>query len=159
MKAPLLHLASQVFDSPLAIIPEKLDVILRAVGPRLTADQTALSSLLGSGTLHSPHLDLYARHGLTLDSSGRDSSQKSYCITDEGIAILPVTGVLMKKGGWMAAFSGCSSYEQLTDALAECADDNQVRAILFDIDSPGGTTHGCFELSDLIYSMRGAKPM
>jgi hypothetical protein len=43
-RSPLLHLAQQVFDSPLAIIPEKLDTILRAVGPRLAVDQAALRS-------------------------------------------------------------------------------------------------------------------
>jgi ClpP class serine protease len=30
---------------------------------------------------------------------------------------------------------------------------------LLDIDSPGGETTGCFELSDFMYSLRGVKPM
>ena len=34
-----------------------------------------------------------------------------------------------------------------------------VRAILLDIDSPGGETAGCFDLSDYIYSVRGIKPV
>jgi ClpP class serine protease len=34
-----------------------------------------------------------------------------------------------------------------------------VGAILLDIDSPGGETTGCFELSDYIYSVRGIKPI
>ena len=38
-------------------------------------------------------------------------------------------------------------------------DDAGVRAILLDIDSPGGETTGCFELADYIYSIRGIKPV
>jgi signal peptide peptidase SppA len=37
--------------------------------------------------------------------------------------------------------------------------DERVEAILLDIDSPGGETTGCFELSDYIYSIRGMKPI
>ena len=38
-------------------------------------------------------------------------------------------------------------------------DDAGVRAILLDIDSPGGETAGCFDLADYIYSVRGIKPV
>ena len=37
--------------------------------------------------------------------------------------------------------------------------DAGVRAILLQVDSPGGETTGCLELSDYIYSLRGAKPI
>ncbi len=37
--------------------------------------------------------------------------------------------------------------------------DANVQAILLDIDSPGGETNGCFDLSDYIYSVRRAKPI
>ncbi len=43
--------------------------------------------------------------------------------------------------------------------MASAIDDSGVRAILLDIDSPGGETAGCFDLVDYIYSVRGIKPV
>ena len=37
--------------------------------------------------------------------------------------------------------------------------DESVKAILFDIDSPGGEVNGCSELADMIYNARGKKPI
>ena len=59
----------------------------------------------------------------------------------------------------MSAWSGCSSYEQIRSQVAEAVDDASVRAILLDVDSPGGETAGCFDLADYIYSVRGIKPI
>ena len=59
----------------------------------------------------------------------------------------------------MSAWSGATSYEQIQRQVASAIDDAGVRAILLDIDSPGGETTGCFELSDYIYSVRGIKPV
>ena len=159
-RAPLIHLASQVFDTPLAILPEKLDTILRAVGPRLTVDQPALDQLLESGVLRQPPRAYYDDDDDDYgSSSSSSSSSKPYKLTNDGIAIIPVSGVLLKKGGWMSALSGCSSYASISSSLAAAMKDGAVRGVLFDINSPGGTTHGCFELADEIYSYRKKKPM
>jgi len=171
-KSPLLRLASQVFDAPLMIIPEKLEVILRAVGPRLQADATAVQELITAGVLRSQsdadHTAMLKRfayydddedYGGGGNSGGNSGNRKPYRITDAGIALIPVSGVLMKKGSWMSAMSGCTSYDAITNSFNLAMDDGQVKAVLFDIDSPGGTTHGCFELSDLIYAARGTKPI
>lgn len=153
MRQPLLHLATQVFDSPLAILPEKLDVLLQYVGPRLALDDAALQELRASG-LFAPTA------GFGSDRFSRSQEEKPYQVTDAGIAIIPISGVLLKKGGFMSALSGCSSYESIRAAVTMAKDDNQVRGLLFDVNSPGGTTHGMFDLADLIYGMRGGgKPM
>jgi hypothetical protein len=43
--------------------------------------------------------------------------------------------------------------------LPDGADDPAVRAIVLDIDSPGGEVAGCFDLVDTIYAARGVKPI
>ena len=170
-KAPLAHFASLVYDTPLAIIPEKLETILHAIGPRLTVDDAALAELLESGALRT-HSDAHtdelltaapervaARYSTYADPDADPNSDKPYALTSSGIAIIPITGTLMKRGGWMASLSGCSSYESISAALSAAMDDPSVRGVLFDVDSPGGTTHGCFELADAIHGYRGSKPM
>lgn len=159
-RPPLTHLASAVFNSPLAIIPEKLEVILSSLGPRLVPDHAALRELINSGVLHSQSpLPPLPSH-LTWDEEAEGGSEhRPYRVTEQGVAIIPVQGVLMKKGSWISALSGFSSYDRIGASCQSAMLDAEVRALLLDIDSPGGTTHGCFELSDLIYSLRGEKPI
>jgi signal peptide peptidase SppA len=201
MKAPLIHVASMVFNEPLAIIPEKLEAILRAIGPRLVVDDDSLDELLRLHSIHArpmlldnavmfdaqapvPQSRIYENGtsitietpgnvglgGLTINGNGFTMAQlpeqngngedsKPYRLTPEGIAVIPVRGTLMKRFGFLSMASGCSSYASLAQAATAALEDLQVKAILFDVDSPGGTTHGCFELSDMLYQMRGDKPM
>ncbi len=141
----LSHLASRIFDTALAIQPEKLEVILHAIGPRLGADLTREEAVA---------LGVQAGMG---PAEGR--SEKTYQVTGEGIAIIPIQGTLMKKCSGLMALSGLASYARIRQQMEDARQDPEIRGILLDIDSPGGETHGCFELSDLIYSMRGEKPI
>jgi hypothetical protein len=55
--------------------------------------------------------------------------------------------------------TGCSSYAQIGGDLRDAVNDAGGRAILLQVDSPGGKTTGGLELSDFIYSIRGVKPI
>jgi signal peptide peptidase SppA len=172
MKAPLIHVASLIFNEPLAILPQKLEAILNAIGPRLVADDYALDELvrlraiptrpllvdIGSSNL------IVTGDAVVLDAqmpgpNGSGQDEKPYRLTPEGVAIIPIRGTLMKRFSWISAASGCSSYAGLGQAATQALADPQVKAVLFDVDSPGGTTHGCFELSEALYQMRGGKPI
>jgi signal peptide peptidase SppA len=155
-RSALLHITGLIFDSPLAIIPEKLESILHAIGPRLDIDQAALTDFLESR----PPSDQLSSYVDKSPAGAKSlSEERPYQILDPGVAVIPVSGTLMKKGGWMTALSGCASYESIRASI-ECAlDDPDVRGIMLDMESPGGTTHGCFELSDFIHGIRGKKPI
>jgi capsid assembly protease len=167
MKAPLLHAASQIFDQCLMVLPERLDVILRYLAPRLDSQhQSAIDRMF------SDHLLLNRTKGLpdgAMDILAFDDDydlpqsqsqpKKPYSLTSGGVAVIPIRGTLLKKSDWMSAASGLTSYASITNAFTSALDDDSVKGILFDVDSPGGTTHGCFELADLIYSSRKLKPI
>jgi len=89
-------------------------------------------------------------------SAGGDG--RDYQLVDE-VAVIGVQGVLLKKGSWLSAMSGCTSYQSLQQQIEAAIGDDRVGAILLDIDSPGGETCGCFELSDFIYGIRGEEPI
>jgi signal peptide peptidase SppA len=130
------------------IHPPKLEVIIKALGPRLGIDPEAIWA-------RSVPMDATA----TLMSRYADAAdERDYTVVD-GIAVIPVEGTLLKKNSFLSAWSGCSSYEQIQRQVASAVDDAGVRAILLDIDSPGGETAGCFDLADYLYSVRGAKPL
>jgi signal peptide peptidase SppA len=138
----LSRLASRFVNCPLMIHPPKLEVLVQALGPRLGI------APLGDLKIAEPFATAYLEA----------ADDTAYRVID-GIAVIPIQGVLTKKESWISALSGCSSYERIGGYLQDAVNDAAVRAILLQVDSPGGETTGCLELSDSIYSLRSAKPI
>lgn len=80
-------------------------------------------------------------------------------VTDRGVAIVRVDGVLMAKGSWLSRLFGVPDYESLERAVAELAADPGVRGIVLDVDSPGGQAAGCPELGAALLEARERKPL
>src|SRR3990167_2571041 len=95
---PLPHLATRIFDTPLLIAPQKLEVILGVLAPRLGLDVPPSA--------------------VAVTASER-AQRKSYEVTPEGIAIVPIEGTLVHKSYGIDALSGLRSY---TDVQAEMDD-------------------------------------
>lgn len=78
----------------------------------------------------------------------------------EGVAVIPVHGVLTYRGddifSWL--FGG-TAYDEIRAQFRSALSDPAVKAIIFDIDSPGGEAAGVFDLVDEIYQARGIKPI
>jgi signal peptide peptidase SppA len=72
--------------------------------------------------------------------------------TFDGVAVLRVSGTLYR-GMWF------DDYSDLCEAVDIALDDPAVRAIVLDIDSPGGRVAGCFEAARHIAQSRGRKPI
>jgi signal peptide peptidase SppA len=76
------------------------------------------------------------------------------------VAVIPVYGVLAPKMDMMTEISGGTSYVGLQRALHAALADDEVKAIVLDIDSPGGAVPGAQELGDEIRALRGGdKPI
>lgn len=80
-------------------------------------------------------------------------------IEDTGVALISVQGTLVQKLGSLRPWSGMTGYDGLRQAILRAHADPKVKAIVFDVDSPGGEVAGCFDLVDTIYAHRGNKPM
>lgn len=81
---------------------------------------------------------------------------KPYAFSN-GIAIIPVTGVLLNR--YPYSWGGATGYGTIRSMLAVALEDPDVKGIVFDVNSPGGMVQGCFELCDFIFDSRGTKPM
>lgn len=80
--------------------------------------------------------------------------------TEGSVALIPVYGVLAPKMDMMTAMSGGTSYSGLRSSLHAALVNDDVKAVLLDIDSPGGAVPGGEELAREIMSLRGgAKPI
>ena len=67
-----------------------------------------------------------------------NNEPKGYEIRD-GVAVLPVSGVLAKKMNLFSSISGGASYELVGRDFQQALNDPAVEAIALVIDSPGGT--------------------
>lgn len=77
----------------------------------------------------------------------------------DGVAIITAEGPLFKRANLMTEFSGASSYDVLRKDLQAAVDNLGVRAILLNIDSPGGEAAGIGELASAVKGFRGVKPI
>jgi len=89
---------------------------------------------------------------------GQDSSEYGAENIDN-VAVLPIYGTIAPKATMMSEFSGGFSCESFTKDFRAALADDSVTAIVFDVDSPGGTVTGVPELAAEILAARGKKPI
>ena len=74
------------------------------------------------------------------------------------VAVLPLSGPMIHKGGVLASLFG-TTHDGFGTAFDALMDDSGIGAVVFDVDSPGGTVAGTPELAARIRSRRGEKPI
>jgi signal peptide peptidase SppA len=141
-------LAQRLFNTPLAIAPGKAEVIMAALADRLGIGQISHLS-------HSPSMMEDDDYGYS--DPGRNP-RSGYDVVG-GIACIEVCGTLVQKLGTLRPYSGMTGYDGIRQNFLTALTDPEVKAIVLDIDSPGGEVSGCFDLVDTIYQARGTKPI
>ena len=76
-----------------------------------------------------------------------------------GVAVIPVDGVIAKRMNMLTKISGGVSTELVTRDVKAALADPSVKAIVMAIDSPGGSVDGTQELAQAIFNGRGTKPI
>ena len=76
-----------------------------------------------------------------------------------GVAVIPIHGPIVPRATLMANVSGATSSECIQGALMFALNDNSVKSIVLDIDSPGGSVLGGFECADAIHAAAQVKPV
>lgn len=141
----LPHLTQRLFNVPLALSPGKVEIIMAAL-----ADRFGLANLFKTNGECVPLS--------SIDIGTQTFEQRAYSVI-EGVAIIPIQGTLVQKSGFLQPYSGMTGYDGIRACFSMALDDPDVKAIMLDIDSPGGEVSGCFDLVDSIYSARGIKPI
>jgi len=73
-----------------------------------------------------------------------------------GAAFIPIHGLLVNRMSWSASFAtGYDFIRAQTDAALA---DDDVKRIVYDVNSSGGLAAGCFELANFMFERRGQKP-
>lgn len=79
--------------------------------------------------------------------------------TVDGVAVIPVYGVIAKRMGLMEAMSGGTSVDTLARQVRTATRDPDVNALLLDIHSPGGSVYGVPEVAQAVMAARERKPV
>lgn len=129
-----------VLTAPWAIVPDKLLEIQEIYATHLRGEKIDIRAV-------------EARLGRPLANE-----QKGYDIRD-GVAVLPLDGVIAKRANLFSQVSGGVSTELVGRDFRQALADPEVHSIVLNIDSPGGTVDGTQALAALIHGARGTKPV
>lgn len=145
-------LAQRLFNAPLAITADRIEMIIAALAQRLKVAQLIRidgSVRAFSSRIHSDAPE--ARPATAARDRGYD--------TVAGVAIVGVIGTLVQKSGTLRPTSGITGYDSIRANLLDALENSGVRAIVLDVDSGGGETAGLFDLCDFIAQARRRKPI
>jgi signal peptide peptidase SppA len=79
---------------------------------------------------------------------------------DDGIATISIEGPILRKPGLFArVIMGATDSEEIGAAIREANDRTDVKAVMLNIDSPGGTVAGTPELANAVASLNEHKPV
>lgn len=121
-----------------AIQPEKLEQIvaflaLQASGDKLSAEE--------------------------IEARISKQAQRDVARREGAVAVLPLRGVIANRMSLMSDISGGTSSEGFGRAFDLAMADDGVKAVVLDVDTPGGVVSGTDELAGKIFAARGRKPI
>lgn len=88
---------------------------------------------------------------------GRPLSNTRIASQRGNVAIIPISGPIMRYANLMSRVSGATSIQELALDFQSALDNPDIETILFDVDSPGGAVSGVQEFADHVFAARGQK--
>lgn len=144
-----LRASSLLFNQPLMVTPDVLELGVR------WANQVMNLNIINLGQGAGPAMRMGDNEGARMEMG--DGSRRGSAST--GVAVIPVHGVLVPRAANLDACETMTSYEGLRRDIRAAINDPTVERIALDIDSPGGSVAGAFELADDIRAMSQSKPI
>lgn len=150
-----------VFNRPWAVSVGFARSVLSVVARRADGQRVRLEEL--EAVLAEGRLAYAGEHDprAAATAGGARAEEQGYTITQEGVAVVPVCGALVKRTSMKSSSGDETSYEEIDEAASAAFADPLARSVLLDIDSPGGAVDGCFELCTRLREMADAyaKPL
>jgi capsid assembly protease len=131
---------TELLTSPWAILPDSLREIQQIYATHLKGDKIDLAAV--EARLGRPLANEAVRYELR-----------------NGVAVLPVEGILAPKANLFTAISGGASYQMLAQQVQGAIADSRVKAIIQYADTPGGSVAGMYEYGALLAEAAKIKPI
>ena len=124
---------------------------------------SALASRLGIQSLADAQGEILTGDKLQLSAESFNRSterDRPYQMLD-GVAVMPVSGTLVHKHGYLNPYSGMTGYDGIIARGSEAFADPEVKGVLLDMDTPGGEVAGCFDTARTLRKLADAagKPL
>jgi signal peptide peptidase SppA len=145
-----LRASGLLFNQPLLVTPDMLDLGVRWANQAMNLN---IINLGGSGA----RLGFYDDEAE--DRAALQAEQERAALASTGVQVLPVHGFLVSRGSHLNACETMTSYEGLRQQLRQAIADPLVERVALDIDTPGGSAVGAFELAADIRAMSLIKPI
>lgn len=87
---------------------------------------------------------------------------KTYEVTYHGgVGVIHISGIISRHADMLASFLGMGSaaIENIAKDFQSLLDNEEIKSIILDFDTPGGAITGVNELAEIIYNARGIKPI
>jgi len=146
------RLAGLIFNQPQMVTESMLDQVAQWANQQMSLNIVNLS-------VNGTQPQMMEDEGAYESSAARADEARRQAIADTGVAMIPIHGVLVSRSTQLSLCETMTSYEQIRSQVSAALADPAVEHIAFDVDSPGGSTTGCFELADFLFEARGIKPM
>lgn len=145
---------NRLINVPLLLREEKCEAVVAAL-----MDKLGLRKLEG---IDNTSLEAAQMRNASMFGFSEPERHRPYALID-GVAIIQIHGTLMQRAsGFMAWLFDVGGYNLIEAQIEQAMDDGEVRAILLDVDSPGGEVAGCFDLARKIRGYakaNGGKPI
>lgn len=132
-----------ITGTPWLIVPENLQAILDIVNMRINGE-----------AFSDEEIRVRLKEAKEQEDRENPRVQKG-----GGVGVLSLYGPVFPKANLMTMLSGATSLEAFTSDMQELLDDKDVKQIVVDFDTPGGTSDLVEETGDFIREARGIKPI
>lgn len=149
-------IGARLFNTPLMLRPEKCEIVVAAL-----LDHFGVAKLNRIDGTSMGVIELRQQAFDQTDEGEARVEPRAYEVID-GVAIIPVQGSLAQRVSGLRPYSGMVGYNQIVALAGMAMADVGVRAILLDVDSPGGEVPGCFDAARKLASFskrNGGKPI
>ncbi len=126
--------------SPWAIVPDRLDEIQAIYSTHLRGEKIDVEAI-------------EARLGRPLAND-----QQEYRVEEGGVAVLELSGAISPKANLFTRVSGGASAQVFERQVQSMRADSRVRAVVLDVDSPGGNVLGLPSAAEAVRALAGEKP-
>lgn len=119
-------------------------------------DEDSLRHVLDSAPLMQEYS---ATHELAQDAQADYEAGKHLISVQNDIALIKVHGSLSNRDSIWNQFFGITSYNEIRNAIVDTVQDEAIKSIVLDMDTPGGDAKGVNDLADFIKMADKQKPI
>ena len=155
----LPRIAARVFNEPLLYDAAKAAAFVEGLGARIIGHELTVPGVVPAR--HVAFENGRPSMGRIGDRLGRRYDRAGvlpFDMVDGGIAVIPIEGTLVHKGAFVGQSSGDTSYQGIQTQVRRAAASDQVKGIVFEVDSFGGEASGGFETAVMIADLSTSKP-